>query len=137
MLMNSDMNCPCHSGKSYESCCASFHRGKEPSSALELMRSRYSAYALSLVDYILKTTHPSHSDCKKARAKRIKEIEAFCKNTQFANLTILEVCERGNWAQVTFKAHLFQNHKDVSFQEKSSFEKVDGRWLYLSGQVST
>mgnify|MGYP003342658194 CR=1 FL=1 len=48
------MDCPCCSGKSYESCCAPVIRGqRKAASAEELMRSRYSAYALGEIDWVI------------------------------------------------------------------------------------
>jgi SEC-C motif-containing protein len=52
--------CPCLSGNAYEECCGRFHGGTAAAPTAEaLMRSRYSAYALGLADYILDTWHPS------------------------------------------------------------------------------
>jgi len=44
--------------------------------------------------------------------------------------------EKGLFATVTFVAHLSQNQQDASFTEKSYFEKVNGKWLYLNGELS-
>ncbi|MBJ7449651.1 MAG: hypothetical protein JHC93_04750, partial [Parachlamydiales bacterium] len=54
--------CPCHSSLDYEKCCKPFHDGIPAPTALALMRSRYSAYALHLIEYIIATTHPTHTD---------------------------------------------------------------------------
>ncbi|MBI5273941.1 MAG: zinc chelation protein SecC [Chlamydiales bacterium] len=124
--------CPCHSNKSYEECCKPYHEGKPPENALILMRSRFSAYALGLVDYIIKTTHPGYRP-----VKRFKEsIQSFCKITKFDDLKIIEFVDGEKKAIVTFNAYLRQGKDNVSFQEKSSFEKVDGKWLYTKGSIS-
>ena len=48
--------CPCDSQKNYLSCCEPFITGKQSCTTPEaLMRSRYSAYTLSNVDYIKET----------------------------------------------------------------------------------
>ena len=52
------IGCPCDSGKPYASCCQPLHLGEVASSALALMRSRYSAYVLNLEPYLLATWHP-------------------------------------------------------------------------------
>jgi len=45
--------CPCCSNRSFSECCEPFLVGKKiPGTPEELMRSRYSAYATGLVDYI-------------------------------------------------------------------------------------
>jgi len=49
--------CICGSDKKYKKCCKELHDGKPAKTALELMRSRYSAFALCKIDYIIDTTH--------------------------------------------------------------------------------
>ncbi|MCH9609826.1 MAG: hypothetical protein S4CHLAM45_09110 [Chlamydiales bacterium] len=117
--MEKQADCPCHSGKPYETCCAPYHNGEAPPSPLALMRSRYSGYALGNIDYILKTGVQDENSRK--------GLEHFCNETQFVGLEILE--ESGN--TVTFKAILERDGVDTSFIEKSLFEKRDGRWIYL------
>lgn len=126
--------CPCKSGNAYADCCQPFHKGSLPDTALQLMRSRYSAYALCMPAYIIHTTHPdSHQFCHNTGTWS-KKISAFCTQTEFKDLEILHVQENTSFATITFVAHLAQNKKDVSFTEKSYFEKVKGKWLYRSGQ---
>ncbi len=113
------MRCPCHSGEEYEECCKLYHEGEGAPTPEKLMRSRYSAYALGLIDYILLT---------QTNKRDRKEIEAFCLATEFRDLKIMKVEPR----HVTFHATLFQNGQDVSFTERSLFEKEQGRWIYSS-----
>ena len=50
------MRCYCCSSKSFDECCEPFIKGdKHPSSAEQLMRSRFSAYATAHYQYILET----------------------------------------------------------------------------------
>src|ERR1035437_5496761 len=52
--------CPCGSTVAYHACCGRFiERGEVPQTALELMRSRYSAYALREMEYLQQTWHRS------------------------------------------------------------------------------
>jgi SEC-C motif-containing protein len=119
------MLCPCHSNKLHTACCKPFHAGEAlPKNALELMRSRYSAYALELVQYIIDTTYLAKPPLKP------RDILAFCKQTQFLGLEILEFVDGKETASVTFRAILAQGLQDVSFREKSLFVKVNDRWLY-------
>lgn len=128
--------CPCGSGKRYKSCCGPFHGGKFANNALQLMRSRYSAYALHLAGYIMATTHPAHPDQKRPRDEWESEIRHFAQRTKFLRLEILNFVGGEEVAFVTFIAHLEQEGKKIAFKEKSRFEKVDGRWYYESGTVS-
>lgn len=42
--------CLCHSGQTYQACCQPLHSGQPAPNAERLMRARYSAYALKMVD---------------------------------------------------------------------------------------
>lgn len=119
------MKCPCFSGKPYDKCCGPYHAGEPAPTPLALMRSRYSGYALKKIDYIIETTHTHLQSTIKSR----DDIAKFADETTFGGLDILEA--DGN--NVTFRARLSRDGKDVSFTEKSHFEKEDGRWKYHSG----
>jgi SEC-C motif-containing protein len=128
--------CPCGSHKKYKKCCAIFHKGSNPKTALELMKSRYSAFAVGDAKYIIKTTHkenPEYNEDKKAWERSILD---FSYGTEFKKLDIIDFIEKDDEAYVTFKVQLEQNGKDASFQERSKFYKVDGVWKYHSGEVS-
>lgn len=131
------MNCPCHSGKPYETCCAPYHRGEAPPTALALMRSRYSAYAMGNTDYILETTHPENPDAKTPLEKRRKQVESFSQKTTFEGLEILSFEDSEPYSYVTFRAQLKQGTEDTSFTEKSEFGKIKGRWLYRKRVLSS
>jgi SEC-C motif-containing protein len=126
------MKCPCFSGKEYGECCKPFHEGKLPETALQLMRSRYAAYALNLPKYIIQTTHPENAQFERDVKAWAEGISQFSEGTQFVGLEIVDFEERGDEATVTFVARLMQNGRDVSFREKSFFRRVGGRWLYFS-----
>lgn len=128
--------CPCQSGKQYGMCCRPFHLQEKPDTALQLMRSRFAAYALCMPDYIIHTTHPASPQFCHDAKEWAQKIAEFSSHTEFKDLEILGFQESGAFATVTFVAHLIQDQKDVSFTEKSYFEKVKGKWLYRSGQLS-
>lgn len=79
---------------------------------------------MQLVQYIIDTTYPSKIKLKP------KDILAFCKQTQFLGLEILEHTEGADQATVTFRAVLAQGFSDASFEEKSRFIKKGNRWFY-------
>lgn len=128
--------CPCQSGSSYAECCAPFHKGKSPETAVKLMRSRYSAYALELVDYLINTTHPASPQYMHNLAEWRRKLKEFCKYTEFTGLKVLNDQEGETSAYVTFTAFLSQQGDDASFTEKSLFSKHQDKWLYRCGQVS-
>ncbi len=123
--------CPCGSRVKYKKCCAIYHKGALPKTALELMKSRYVAYAVGDASYIIKTTHPNNPDYSEDRKAWKESIELFSKETEFLGLEIVEFIEADEEAFVTFKAKLSSG----DMEEKSRFLKVNGRWFYESGSI--
>ena len=129
-------NCPCSSGKTYIDCCKSLHEGKiVAQNALQLMKSRYSAYAMNNPDYIILTTPPASPKYLQKKFSWKRSISQFSRRFSFNQLEILDFNENNNGATVTFTAHLSEKDHDATFTEKSYFEKVKGRWFYLTGHV--
>lgn len=126
--------CPCGSTKKFKKCCKIYHNGANPKSALELMKSRYSAYAANDYRYIIKTTHKGNKEFENDTDKWKDSILEFSKNTKFEKLDIIDFIDGQDEAFVTFKAIIFQGGIDVSFVEKSRFIKDDGVWYYHSGE---
>ena len=124
--------CPCGSKNKYKKCCLIFHKGAKPKTALLLMKSRYSAYAVGNATYIVNTTHKNNSDHIEDIKAWKESIKIFCKNTEFLDLEILDFVEGEEEAFVTFRASLSSG----DMTEKSRFLKVDNRWLYENGIIS-
>jgi SEC-C motif domain protein len=61
--LSSTAECPCGTGSDYGQCCERWHKGlalgQGAPTPEALMRSRYSAYALRLHDYLMATWHGS------------------------------------------------------------------------------
>ena len=82
LLPSDESLCACGSEKQYGRCCRRFHVAQsQPRLAVELLRSRYSAYAYRLPSYIMSTTHKSTSEFDRRKWKM--EILSFCKQYQF------------------------------------------------------
>jgi SEC-C motif-containing protein len=128
-----NLPCPCGSRQKYKKCCQKYHKGALPATAEALMRSRYSAYALGLVTYIMKTTHPDNTDYTENTAQWKKEIMEFCETTSFLGLKILSSQTFQTEAFVTFEAMLSSG----ILREKSRFIRKDKRWLYIEGVYET
>ena len=127
--------CPCGSTKKYKKCCKTFHdKITLPKTALELMKSRYSAYVTSNTKYIIETTHKENPDFTENKKEWEQDVFDFCKNTKFIELEIIEFIDDEIESFVKFKANMIQNGNDVSFIEKSRFLKVEGIWLYVDGK---
>jgi SEC-C motif-containing protein len=127
--------CPCFSSRSYQACCQCWHQGKPAPSPEALMRSRFAAYALANVGYIVRTTHPQSPHMQANQKEWRQDLKIFCRQTDFLGLQILQVGKiEDDVGWVTFRAVLMQAGKDASFIEKSRFEKENGRWCYHSGK---
>ncbi len=134
MKISGNSFCPCGSQKKFKKCCRVFHFGEKLPNPLELMKSRYSAFAACDANYIIKTTHhenPEYTTDIKAWENSIHE---FFDHSQFKKLDILEFIDGDTEAYVTFKATIFQGAIDISFVEKSKFVKIGDNWLYHSGE---
>ena len=131
-----DFICPCSSGIMYSLCCRKYHEGKEDTKTpQELVKSRFSAYALSLADYIIRTTHKNSPIYSQNMDEWKKLILDFSKSTDFKKLEIYNVEEENNRASVCFTAYLEQNGYDATFAEISNFIKENNKWYYIKGQV--
>lgn len=127
--------CPCHSGKKYKKCCRRYHeQGVIPETPELLMRSRYAAYSLCMVDYIMATTSKDGSIYDPNTDAWRANIELFSKNTSFDGLEILETKTEGDTGWVEFIATLIQRGQDASFKELSRFVRRDGRWYYADAE---
>ena len=135
MKFSANDNCPCGSLIKYKKCCKPFHEDiKTPINALELMKSRYCAYAIEKSEYIISTTHQKNRDFNTDTKVWNNDILDFSRNTKFEKLEILEFIDGQTESFVTFKANITQNKQDVSFVEKSRFVKENGKWQYIDGE---
>jgi SEC-C motif-containing protein len=116
------MACPC-GGADYAGCCGRFHRGALPQTAEQLMRSRYSAYALGLMDYVRDTWHP------RTRSTDLQN-EAGIK---WLGLEVRRHVDGQDEATVEFIARYKQNGRAHRLHEVSRFVREQGRWFYLNG----
>ncbi|MDO9398039.1 MAG: YchJ family metal-binding protein [Herbiconiux sp.] len=123
--------CPCLSGEVYGDCCGPFHRGTAVAPTAErLMRSRYAAFAVGDVDYLLGTWHPS---------TRPESLE-LDPELRWFRLDIDGRRAGGPFdteGEVEFTAHYRVREPGAvraraeRQHERSRFERVDGRWFYL------
>ena len=127
MTTTSDL-CPCGSGQSFAACCRPLLVGhRSPGSATELMRSRYSAYVVRDVAYILRTWHPS------TRPARLDPHTI----PSWSGLEIIgaETMDDPGRATVEFKARAMASGRMVLLHEKSRFVRENGQWLYVDGKL--
>jgi len=121
--------CPCLSNRSYKSCCQPLHHDDlQACSAEQLMCSRYSAFCLGNINYLIATLHPDKrkDNDKKALAQTIKQ-------TKWLGLRVIKHKQTGLFATVEFVA-FFEADPIDQLHEKSNFIKEDGRWFYVDGE---
>jgi SEC-C motif domain protein len=131
-----DAACPCGRGRTFKRCCRPLHQGRPAADIESLMRSRFSAYAVGAVDYIVATTDPEGPQHQTDREAWAEEIREFSARTRFEKLEIRDVALLDpDHGEVLFFAKLTRSGQDVSFCERSSFVRRADRWLYVSGVV--
>lgn len=112
--------CPCGVG-SYDAHCGRLHRGEaQAATPEELMRSRYSAYAVGETDYVWRTWHP------RTRPDRVSE--------HGITWTGLEVLDAHDDVVEFAARHTGPNGPEV-LHERSRFEQRAGRWFYVGRDV--
>jgi SEC-C motif-containing protein len=129
--------CPCHSTKLFKKCCDRFlNAGQYPKTPKQLMRSRYSAYALGgYGDYLLATWLP-------AMSKELSAVQLSQKETEWIGLDVLTTSQVGNDGFVEFKGHYSVQDGPESItekkvlHEKSVFKRIQGKWLYVGGEIT-
>lgn len=120
--LGSSFACPCTSGKPYLDCCELLHNGKKAVDAEQLMRSRYSAYVLSLEPYLLEswhlTTRPTSLDL--ADSPRWVGLKVLRHDVTTRDKAVVEFVARFTSATGVQKMH-----------EASEFLFENGRWCYV------
>ncbi|WEM43167.1 YchJ family metal-binding protein [Photobacterium sp. DA100] len=126
--------CPCGSQRPLAECCQPIHHN--PSLAVhpeQLMRSRYSAHVLGLVDYVVATYHPS------CEAEQHREAIAESVHSQWLGLEVIssEIATE-NEGFVEFKAFYQDGNDQYCLHERSRFlnETINGQrqWFYIDGE---
>ncbi|MBU2976725.1 YchJ family protein [Alteromonas sp. C1M14] len=122
------MKCYCNSGRPFETCCQPILQGTKKAATPEnLMRSRFSAYALSNYDYILAT----YASAPRATLSQ-NDLRVSAEHTKWLTLNIIALPTPH---QVEFNAWYSENGKLGQLHETSSFILEDDAWRYHSGDL--
>ncbi|MBJ7574759.1 YchJ family metal-binding protein [Luteimonas sp. MC1828] len=123
--------CPCRPSATYAACCQPIHDGRAPAANAEvLMRSRYSAYVFGLRDYLLHSWHPD---------TRPAELDLDdTPGLRWLGLDVKRHVDHGDGTAIVEFVARYKVHgrPAVRMHEVSRFERVDGRWVYVDGEVS-
>lgn len=119
--------CPCRPALSYASCCGPLHEGESASTAEQLMRSRYSAYAKGLGAYVARTWHP---DTRPARIAQSVDAD----RTAWCGLEVVRTEAGGpgdDEGVVEFIASYNDGDGVASMRETSHFVRRRNKWVYV------
>ena len=124
------MLCPCGTQISFESCCQKFLLGKAISQTAEqLMRSRYSAFYVSNLDYIQKTMKEPASN-----QFDVQDTMRWLKKIKWIGLRVLKTENlTGSPSFVEFSAQYIENDCLKTIHERSEFHLYDNHWFYIKG----
>ena len=115
--------CPCGTGRPYDGCCGPLHAGAAQADGPEpLMRSRYAAYAVGDVGYLVRTWHP------RTRPADLDLDPA----TRWTGLVVH--ASGPDW--VEFTASWTDGAAAGALHERSRFAVRGGRWVYVDGETS-
>ncbi len=119
--------CICGNEKDFSECCEPIiTKQKQPQSAEELMRSRYSAYVQANGEYLV------YSAVKENQYQEdIALIEEFSNSVEWLKLDVLEVKP----TTVEFKAYYRDQNGIQVLHEKSNFVQEDEVWKYKDGEL--
>lgn len=133
------MLCYCGSNIDFKLCCHPFHIGKVfPKIPEQLMRSRYSAYAVNNAQYIYNTYASA-----KQKENPIDEINQWAQQTQWLKLNVNHASPSSvnNFnpqvlSTVSFDAYYLHQQQLYKMSECSRFVLEQEQWKYLDGDVA-
>ena len=122
--------CPCGSGIALDDCCGKWHQGQPAPSAERLMRSRYSAYTLGLIDYLVATTLPAQQAALDRDSMRAWSLGSTWLGLEVEGSELIDT-----HAFVTFTARWHDGDGEHRHRERSAFVQQDGRWYFIDPTV--
>jgi len=122
--------CACGSKKSYKLCCSRIHKNIYlATSPLALMKSRYVAFVMGDIDFLMLSHHSS--------TRPDQEKDEILRWTQSINWSNLEITEVEPVHQqegfVSFKASYTDKDVPHVIYEKSRFVIENNHWTYIDG----
>jgi SEC-C motif-containing protein len=124
--------CPCGSGRATQECCLPIIEGRAAAPTAEAcMRSRYTAFTLGKVDYIVESHHTRTRNEISPDA-----IKAWCDRAEWLDFKIEDSRGGGEDDQageVRFLARYKEKGVVVNHHEIATFEREDGKWRFVTG----
>ena len=147
MTTQTQKTCPCGSDTPLSQCCQPLIQGKKKAATAEdLLRARYTAFALGETDFILNTHHS-----KTRHEVKREEIEQWSKSSHWLGLKIVQKeagGEKDEKGTLVFCATYQETDKPAGavsegspeetpkkeHWEQSFFEKEKGEWRFLDAK---
>lgn len=129
------MRCYCCSNKSFSQCCQPFVEGTcLPQTAEQLMRSRFTAYAIHRYDYVLDT----YSE-EKRHTLSVTQLEESAVGAVWFALSVVpnqSTSHDDKSDSVEFTAYYFEGKSLYQLHETSRFIMEEGAWRYHDGVLA-
>ena len=121
-----EQKCCCGLSFTYSNCCELLHNGQKANTPEALMRSRYSAFAKSKVDYLWFTSSAAlQNGLTKA------DLKSTCDAYDFVKLEVINAVDD----QVEFIASMIIDNELHQIHEVSQFILEDDDWKYDAGNL--
>jgi len=123
-------DCPCGSHKPLDDCCGRYFDDLSAPTALDLMRSRYTAHVLGMGDYLARTL-----STQQRQDFDVAEFEAQAPRTKRLGLEVRQTTlggEADDTGTVEFVARYKESGEPIAHHELASFTREDGRWVFAS-----
>jgi SEC-C motif domain protein len=126
--------CPCGSGLAYVECCEPVIKGEKRAETPEqVMRSRYSAYVKTEIDYLGESLLPEGN--KDFDPKSTRE---WAESAEWQGLEIIETNAGGPddlEGEVEFIATFKQKGQIMKHHELATFKKQGEKWYFVDGKA--
>ena len=129
--------CYCGETKPFSDCCEPIISGEKSAQTVEqLMRSRYSAYVVVDVKYLIATTYPTQQ-----KNYDEADIQAWAEANKWQKLEVIAK-QKGKFNEEDGEVEFKASYIDITgtpqiHHEKSTFVKENGQWYYLSGIIDS
>lgn len=129
--------CPCGSNINYDQCCGLYINDQAiPKTPETLMRSRYTAYSLANIGYIIKTMQG-----KPLTNFNENEVKRWASNVIWLGLNVIQSSESAinvpdeHTGFVEFIATYLERDTLKTIHENSQFQRRNNRWFYIDGKL--
>jgi SEC-C motif-containing protein len=128
--------CPCGSQHPFDQCCEPIIQGVQKAlSAEQLMRARYTAYAKTEIEFIIKTLAP-----KEKGNHDEKGIRKWSEKSEWLGLEIKD-CKNGGESDETGSVEFIAHYRSKGIKRKhhemAEFKKYNGSWRFETGSPIT